>query len=473
MGRRSWLAGAASLLAPPVQARVAEVHPLAGQKVEFAMLGVAEWHPSTLVREMAPDFAAYAKAQYGYEVAVRYEDAPFAALYAKEAASLAGKAAEFNLVIADSQWLGAFASEKWILPLNPIIEANKELDVAWYAPQVRDAYQLFPDGSNNRWGMPQAGDVLALFVRRDLLTGAGEAEAFKTKYNLDLPQSWEDFEKLTWDDYVKVLDFFNRPAQGYHGFASHLSAEYDYFSCPALSFMLGRGGQLWDAKSGQVEGILNTDANAQALEQYVSLIQYQPEAMRNAAIGEVTDAFTSGRVFSALQWAGAGPSMIPEAMRDKVMVVPPPGFKADGEVTRNYVIGGQLWALNDRNDEARTQVAIDFLRWWYRPETALDFAKRGGMPCDMATLSQAEFDGLQPWFRTYKYMLKRSSDFWHDPKFAELLAAQQAGFTMFASGKVTDARLTLDLIACRQQTILFAEGSAERRPSEACRSLQR
>lgn len=472
LGRRAWLAGAACVLALPSAAGAAETHPLSGQTVDFAVLGIADWHPSALIREMAPGFVAYAKERYGYDLRFRYEDAPFSALYEKAAASLAGKAAEFNLVVINSQWLGAFAAPHWILPLNPILEANKALDLEWFAPQVRDAFQLFPDGSNNRWALPQAGDTLVLFVRRDLLEVAGEAEAFKAKHGIALPRSWDDFEKLAWADFTKVLEFFDRPDRGMHGFASLMSSKSDSVSCPALSFILGRGGQVWDAKSGQVEGVLNTEANARALEEFMALLKYQPEAGQGAGIDEVTALFTQGKVFSALQWAGAGPSMIPAAMQENAMVVPPPGFRgADGALARNYIIGGQPWVFNDRNDDAHTQVAIDFMKWWYLPETALDFAQRGGLPCDKATLSRPDFDGTKPWFRAYKYMLERSSDFWHDPAFEAMLEVQQGALAALAEGKETDAKHVLDIVACRQQAILFHEGSAEQRPSEECRAL--
>ena len=449
------------MVAAPASARLAEAHPLAGQAVEVSILGAADWHASALVRTMASDFVGYAKEQFNYDVTMRYEEAPAATLYEKAVSAFAEKSASFNVLIADGQWLGAFASQKWILPLNPILDAHRELDIEWYAPQVRESYQLFPDDSNNRWGLPQSGDVLALYVRRDWLTAAGESGAFKAKYGVELPQSWGDFESLSWDDFANVLEFFHRPADGVHAFVSPLSAG------PALSFLLGRGGQLWEARSGQVEGVLNTEENARALEQYAALAKYQPEG--TAGVAEVTAMFSGGRVFSALQWVGAGMAMIPEAMRGQVMVAPPPGFRgADGVLARKYIIGGQFWALNDRNDEAQTRAAVDFLKWWYLPTTAAAFAKQGGMPCDKTSLTSAGFDELQPWLRTYRYMLSRSGDFWHDPHFAELLAVQQAGLALYTSGKVASAKQALDLIACRQQQLLFQTGSAERRPGDTC-----
>ena len=308
-------------------------------------------------------------------------DAPFSQLFQKAATSLATRSQEYNIIISDSQWLGALAAPKWIVPVNPIVAKNPELDVAWYAPVIRDAYQVYPDGTSNRWGFPQEGDVLALFVRKDLLEAPGEADAFKARYGADLPRTWEDFEKLTWDDYAKVLEFFTRPEKGYHGLASHMSREYDFFSCPALSFMRSMGGDVWNAKTGQVEGILNTDGNARAMEAYKALLKYQPPGATNYGIAELVDVFTQGKVFSAMQWAAVGPAMIRQDMRDKVLVVPPPAFKrAGGPPVRNYIIGGQPWVINAFNDDAHMRVAIDFMKWWYLPETALEFAHRGGRP---------------------------------------------------------------------------------------------
>ena len=45
-----------------------------------------------------------------------------------------------------------------------------------------------------------------------------------------------------------------------------------------------------------------------------------------------------------------------------------------------------------------------------------------------ATLSSPDFDSINPWNRAYKYMLEpgRSRDFWHHPRYAEMLAVNQS-----------------------------------------------
>ena len=55
----------------------------------------------------------------------------------------------------------------------------------------------------------------------------------------------------------------------------------------------------------------------------------------------------------------------------------------------------------------------------------------------------------------------RSRDFWHDPKYSEMLALQQEGFTSFMTGQTASAARALDYIACGQQQILHDEGARQ------------
>ena len=112
------------------------------------------------------------------------------------------------------------------------------------------------------------------------------------------------------------------------------------------------------------------------------------------------------------------------------------------------------------------------MRWWYLPETSADYLKRGGLPCDKATLTSSGFDDIYPWNRTYKYMLGNSSDFWHDPAYADLLSTQQEAFTAFATDQVRDPMAALRYTACRQQKSLLDAGTAAKAPSAACAGIR-
>ncbi|MGH7101315.1 MAG: ABC transporter substrate-binding protein [Acetobacteraceae bacterium] len=466
--------GAAALALPRYAFAASEKQGrLAGKSIHMQILGVAGWLPSELGVGMSPDFARYAKDKYGYEVSFSFASAPFGTLFQKAATSLATRSQEYNIIISDSQWLGALATPHWIVQLNDIIAKNPELNIEWWSPTIRSSYQVFPDGSNKLWGFPQVGDCYGIFIRKDILEGPGEADAFKAKYGRPLPTTWEDFEKMDYAQWTDLIAFFNRPEKGYYGLAAQYSREYDAASCPTMSVMRSLGGDVWDPKTGQVQGILDTASNAHAMELYKAWLKYQPPGVTNYFIAEVIDAFTQGKVFAGWQWMATGRTMIPEKFKDKVLVVPPPGFKkADGTLDRNYIIGGQPWVINAFNDAEHMQVAIDFMKWWYLPETSHEYLMKGGMPCDKATCARPDFDSINPWNRTYKYMLLRSSDFWHDPKYSEMLSDQQDAFTGYYTGQIKDPLHALQWTACQQQKILYDEGTATKAPTGACRGIR-
>lgn len=479
MPRRQVLKGigvstAAAAMSMPVTKRAfgREEHPLTGRTIDMNILGIAGWLPSSLSVAMTPLFNDYVKERFGYEVEFAFAEAPFSDLFQRAATSLATRSQEFNIIISDSQWIGALAEPGWILQLNDVIAANPGLDIDWYSQTVIDTYMAYPDGTQKIWGLPQEGDTIALFVRKDMLHDEAERAAFQEKYGMPLPQTFEDFEDLTMTDFEKVADHFNRPDKEMWGTAMQYSRVYDFVTCYLYPFMFSQGGDIWDASTGQVEGILNSDINATAMTQMKEWLKYQPPGATNFGIAEQIDVFTTGKVFSCFQWAAVGLAMITEEMKanDQVMVVAPPKHGTGDAADRIYTMGGQPWVINAFNDEEKMRVAIDFMNWWYLPETALEFARRGGNPADRPTLTADGFDDINPWNRAYKYMLEpgRSRDFWHHPKYAEMLAVQQEAFSSYMTGQTADPMQALNYAACNQQQILFDAGSASEGSSRAC-----
>lgn len=482
MPRRGLLKGIgattmAAAMAMPMATRAfgQQAHPLAGRKIDMNILGIAGWLPSSLAVQMSPLFNDFVRDRYGYEVEFQFAEAPFSDLFQKAATSLATRSQEFNIIISDSQWIGALAEPGWILQLNDVIAANPNLQLDWYSQTVVDTYMVYPDGTENIWGLPQQGDTIALYVRKDMLTDPAERAAFEARHGMAMPQTFEDFENLTMEDFEKVVAHFNRPDDNMWGTAMQYSRVYDFLTCYLYPFMFSQGGDIWDPATGQVEGILNSEVNARGMEQMKGWLQYQPPGATNYGIAEQIDVWTQGRVFSCFQWAAVGLAMVTEEMaaNDQIMIVPPPKHGTGADADRIYTMGGQPWVINAFNDEEKMRVAIDFLNWWYLPETALEFTRRGGNPCDRATLSGADFDGINPWNRAYKYMLEpgRSRDFWHHPKYAEMLAVQQEAFSSFMTGQTEDAMQALTYAACNQQLILAEHGTARSFPSGACATI--
>jgi multiple sugar transport system substrate-binding protein len=274
-------------------------HPLKGQKIEMAILGIGGWLPSRLGVDMSPAFAKYAKEKYGYDVSFTFAEAPFSALFQKAASTLATRSQEYNIIISDSQWLGALAEPRWIVKVSDLVKQHPEFNIEWYDRAIRESYQVYPDGSNELWGLPEEGDTVALFVRKDLFQNPQEKAAFKAKYGMELPQTFEDWEKISFTEMEKIAEFFTRPDKGLYGTELQYSKEYDFMSMFLYPFMFSMGGNIWDPKDGRIYGILNSDANAEAMVWNKKFLKYQPPGAINYGIAENIDAFTQGKVATA------------------------------------------------------------------------------------------------------------------------------------------------------------------------------
>ena len=445
--------------ASPLQGTVGDE--MKGKAVELSLAVIAGWPPSQLPIDMFPKFAEYAKETYGYDVTVRKTEAPFAALFQKVAPTLAAKSQEYNLIVSDSQWLGALSEPGWIVKADDVYALNPELDIEPFSSLVRDTYQVYPDGSGERWGFPQMPDTQGLFLRKDMLEDPAEQAAFEAKYGKKLPTTYEEFETMTIQDYEPIFEFFTRPDEEMFGTAAQYSKEYDFFSCAYHPYVYATGGDIWDPATGNVVGVLNTDENAKALEYFRSLQKYMPPGAPDFTIGSMIDLFTQGKVFSAFNWLAVGLFMIPEELKDKVMAVPHPKMVfPDGETKVIGAMGGQPWVINAYNDDDHMRASIDFLKWWYQDDTQAEFVQKGGLPWSKKGVEAEGFEELTPYTRAFKYMLQEgnSRDFWHLPEYAELLAVQQEAYSAYASGQVNDPNRVLDYIAAKQQQILFDNG---------------
>jgi multiple sugar transport system substrate-binding protein len=481
----SALAGLLSAYKPEKAA--AQDSPLAGKTIDMTILGIAGWPPSRLGVDMANElFKPFAKETYGYDVNFSFEEAPFESLFQKAATSLQSGSDQYNIIISDSQWLGALAEPGWIVRLNDIIAENPDLDIK-FEEAAAIGYRIYPDGTDNIYGFPQEGDTIALFVRQDLMSDEAEREAYKAANDgEDLPQTYDEWLEVDMDRYERICKHFTRPDDNLYGTAFQWSKVYDFVSCYAYPFMWSEGGQTWDPETGQVEGILNSEVNIKGLEWNKRFLQYAPPGATNYGIAEEVDVFTAGTVATCLQWSALGVQMMNQVpgepigtvaddarpvKPEMVLIAVPPGFKQeDGSLNRIYTLGGQPWVLNAFNDEDHMQVAIDFMKFWYLKDTQLEFAKRGGNPTMVDVLEDPSFDAMQPQFPAFKYMIRenRSQDFWHDPNYAEMLAVQQEAWNGFLTDVVPDAKLAMDYTACKQQEILYDAGRSDIEPSEAC-----
>jgi multiple sugar transport system substrate-binding protein len=440
-------------------------------------MAVPDWPPTRIMQDLANE--RY-KAPSGNKVKLEADFIPWPNYYERLAASLTSGEQKYQMAVSDSQWLGAFVEGGYYMKINDFIDADPELQkiFADLHPNLVAAYSTYPHKSDNYYGFPQMPDVLIVYYRTDVFCDEGEQAAFKEKYGYKLPCTPEEMDNTDWDMVRDYGEFFRRSAgdqlagealsDDFYGIAYQAGKAYDFNIMQVNAFIWQHGADIWDetkAPEGQAEGVVNSDTAVQALEHYLSLLQYMPPVVETGTmdIFKVDELFREGKVAWIIQWIGFGESTInPQTSKvaDRVAFAQHPGLRKDGELVRWANIGGQPFVITTWNDEEMQHELVDFVKWWLSPEIQTEFAKRGGQSGRMSVYNRPDYVEFRPWNRTWAPSLDWQKDVWHVPSFFELLVESQEEYDKAITGQQS-AKEALDNIAAFQQNLLEEEGLIE------------
>lgn len=430
-----------------------------------------EWLPTKLMADISKNFAPVAQQKLGRPVTIQFEGFPWGSYYERLAGALAAGDPVYDLFVSDSQWIGAFAKNGYIIPLNAYMDKDPELKAILdkMDPALVAAYCEYPEGSKTYYGFPQEADVKGLLVRTDLFTDASERTAFKKKYGYDLPATYEDWNTLDWVQLRDFAEFFTRKKgqtlagkkleNDFFGLALPNSKSYDFLSMGWYLVLYNWGGDIWDWNAHKVRGVLNSPAAGESLTFYRDLLKFQPPGAINYDLDGVNNAVSQGIVAMAVNWIAVCPSAFDPAtslVADKLMVVVPPGHKGkDGQFRRAFNLGGQPFVVGAKSKHL-TEV-FEFVKWWFQDEQQWQFARGGGLPAVSSILNSEEYRNLKPWTRAHAEAIPYQRDVWKSPAFFELLTVQQEELHAVIAG-AKEPKAALDTIAEKQDIILQEAG---------------
>jgi multiple sugar transport system substrate-binding protein len=139
-------------------------------------MAVPDWPPTRIMQDLANE--RY-KAASGNNVKLEADFIPWPNYYERLAASLTSGEQKYQMVVSDSQWLGAFVEGGYYMKINEFIDADPELQeiFADLHPNLVAAYSTYPHKSDNFYGFPQMPDVLIVYYRTDLFCNEQEQAA--------------------------------------------------------------------------------------------------------------------------------------------------------------------------------------------------------------------------------------------------------------------------------------------------------
>ena len=391
----------------------------------------AEWDPANYLQELVNQY----EAETGVKVTV--ETTPWGDFQTKAFTEFNAQGSAYDMIVGDSQWLGAASEAGHYVDLTDFVKENGVLEKM--APATMKFYAEYPGNSGKYWSIPAEGDAVGWAYRKDWFEDPAEMEAFKAKYGYDLAPP------TTWAQLLDIAEFFHRPDQNRYGVAIYTDNSYDGLVMGVENALFSYGAELGDPSTYQVDGILNSDKAVAALDAYRKLYGFTPPGWSKTFFVENNQAITENLAAMSMNYFAFFPALVNPATNPNAANT---GFFAnpagpDGD--QFAALGGQGISIVSYSENQ--EEAFKFLEWFIRDDVQKRWAELGGYTAHAKTLESEEFRKATPYNEAFFQTMFKVKDFWAVPEYAELLTAANQRIYPFVVGGEGTAKEVLDALA--------------------------
>ncbi|NUB43637.1 extracellular solute-binding protein [Fertoebacter nigrum] len=391
----------------------------------------AEWDPANYLQELVNEY----EAETG--VVVTVETTPWADFQTKAFTEFNAQGSAYDLIVGDSQWLGAASEAGHYVELTEFFNANKVGDIM--APATVKYYAEYPGNSGRYWAIPAEGDAVGWSYRKDWFEDPAEMAAFEAKYGypLGVPADWKQLRD--------IAEFFHRPDQNRYGIAIYTDNSYDALAMGFENALFSHGGELGDPNTFEVEGIINGPKAVAALDAYRELYGFTPPGWAKTFFVENNQAITENLAAMSMNFFAFFPALLNETTNPNAantgFFANPAGPSGD----RFAALGGQ--GISVVSYSQNQEEAMKFLEWFIKDETQKRWAELGGYTASAAVLESQEFRQATPYNEAFYQTMFIVKDFWAVPEYAELLGQLNNRLYPHIVGGEGTAQETLDALA--------------------------
>jgi multiple sugar transport system substrate-binding protein len=391
----------------------------------------AQWDPANYLQELVKDY----EKQTGTKVVV--ETTPWPDFQNKAFKEFTAKGSAYDMVVGDSQWLGAGSTGGHYVELTEFFKKHKVAEVM--APATVAGYAEYPGKSGKYWAIPLEGDATGFSYRKDWFEDPKEMSAFKAKYGYELgvPKTWKEL--------ADIAEFFHRPKEKRYGISIYTDNSYDALVMGIENVIFSYGGDLGDYANYKVGGVINSKENVEALKLYKRLYSYTPPDWGKTFFQEGNQGITEGLVAISMNFFAFFPALANPTTNKYAKVT---GYFASpkGPTGKQFAaLGGQ--GVSVVSYSKNKEESMKFLEWFIREDVQKKWAELGGYTCNAAILKSDAFRKATPYNEAFYQSMFMVKDFWAVPEYAELLTAANKRFHPFVVAGRGTAEETLNGLA--------------------------
>ncbi len=407
-------------------------------------LGWAAWDPANALQELTKEFTA----ETGIEV--NFEFVPWPNFADRMLNELNNKGKTFDLLIGDSQWIGAGAVYGHYVKLNDFFK-KEGISMSDFSPATVYAYSTWPKGSENYYALPAMGDALAWAYRKDWFDRPELKSEFKKKhgYDLGVPANWNQLHDMCSFFQGREID-----GQKRYGAAINTERGSEGITMGVTAAMYAWGMEYENPnKPYDMEGYFNSPQAVEAVEFYRKLYEdCAPPGHSDAYMVANLDAYKSGQVAFQMNWYAFWPGVSKEDSNGRVS-----GFFANPKQNvAAATLGGQGISVVKYSD--KQDLALEYIKWFARPDVQQKWWDLGGYSCHNDVLNSPSFPTSTVYAQGFLDSMGIVKDFWQEPTFVELmLPMQEAIHDYVVNGKGT-AKEALDKIIVEWVEVFEADG---------------
>lgn len=297
------------------------------------------------------------------------------------------KNGKWDIAHINTDWIFDAVNEKAVLDLTSFINQNPPQD---YPEGWHESLLKLQKINNSVYGLPFHDGPECLIFRKDLFEDLTEKQNFKNQfgYELNPPKTWEQF--------VQIAEFFNRPEKNLYGcvFANYPDGHNMVFDfCLQL---WTRGGSLLDHQN---KININQSAAIEALDFYRNIVNNKnavhPKS-KNFGSVEAGLAFAEGQAAMAINWFGFASmcEVIEESkVKGKVDIAELPSDPNQKTASLNV-----YWLYTIGIGSKQKELAYDFLRFATSSESDKLLTNEGGIGCRKSTWNDDEINKNIPFY---------------------------------------------------------------------------